>query len=98
VAIVTVALALSVGSATEVAVTVAVPGAVTGALYRPVLESMVPTPLTLQVTAWLVVPETDAVKVNFSFVPMVHVGCEIATRMPESSVTVALAMALVLVT
>jgi hypothetical protein len=59
---------------------------------------MVPTPLTLQVTPWLVVPETDAVKVNVSFVPMVHVGWESATRMPESSVTVALAMALVLVT
>ena len=69
-ATVTVALALCVGSKAEVAVTVAVP-VVARAAYRAVFKPVgviVPTPLTLQVTAWLVLPETDAVKVNVSFV------------------------------
>jgi hypothetical protein len=57
---VTVALALSVGSAREAAVTVAVP-VVAGAVYRPELGSMVPTPVTLQVTVWFEEPETEAV-------------------------------------
>src|SRR5260370_25122747 len=91
-----VALALSVASATEVAVTVAVPAAA-GAVYRPELGSMVPTPLRLQVTPWLEVPETliKEVKRNCSLVPIVQVGCEKETRMPESRVIVALATALV---
>ena len=54
--------------------------------------------MTLQVTAWLKLPETDAVNVKVSFVPIVHVGSESATRIPESRVTVAVATALVLST
>jgi hypothetical protein len=57
---------------------------------------MVPTPLRLQVTAVFEVPETVALKVNVSFVPMEQDGCVTETRTPESRVTVALAMALVL--
>jgi hypothetical protein len=70
---VTVALALSVGSATEVAVIVAVP-AVAEAVYMPEFGSMLPTPVRLQVTVWLAVPETLAVKGNCSLVPTVQDG------------------------
>ena len=52
-------------SAWEVAVTVTFAGlgTVAGAVYTPI-DEIVPPPLTLQVTAWLFVPVTVALKVN----------------------------------
>lgn len=93
VTMVTVMLALSVGSAAEVAVMVTVP-AVAGAVNWPEFELLVP----VQVTAVFDVPETvtNLVKSKFSFVPMVHVGWLKAMRMPESRLIVALATAFVL--
>jgi hypothetical protein len=46
-----------------VTVTLAGFGTVAGAVYTPIFE-IVPPPVTLQVTAWLFVPVTVAVKVN----------------------------------
>src|SRR5438309_1514560 len=56
---------------------------------------MVPTPLTLQISAGLEAPETltNEANGNCSLVPIEHEGCASDTRMPESRVTVAVAMA-----
>jgi hypothetical protein len=58
--IVTLAVAVLLGSATLVAITVAVPG-VAGAVYMPLLDTVPPPPDMLQVTAVLLVPLIAAV-------------------------------------
>jgi hypothetical protein len=106
---VTVAVAVTAVSFTEVAVIVTVlgEGAVAGAVYLPLLGSIVPTPVVVgtdQVTTWQLLAATVlshpglltvAAKVKCSLVPIVAVVGLIEMLMPEMIVTVAVAVLVV---
>ncbi len=77
-----VAVADFVVSATLVALTVAVP-AVAGAVYKPVLETVPPPLVTVQVTAVLLLPVTVALNWTEPFVPTDVVAGEIVTATGE---------------
>ena len=81
---VTVAVALLVGSATLVAITVAVP-AEAGAVYTPLLDTVPPPLATLQLTAVLLVPPTVAVNCTVPLtVSVVLVGATLTLTVPAT--------------